>query len=546
MTVEAVLTEIIDVDSITIKTVVEYLNELSYLVPDDYVPSDFALEYINFIKLVNAPRGEENASPVVHMWMLDQIVSPDRNGRNIANLCSRGLAKTTVLAEYLFLYLAIYNVLPGFGRVPYALYISDSIENGVKKMRNRLERRCENSPFLRKYITSYRFTDIRWFFVNANGGEFVVTGHGAKTGVRGTVELNTRPSLAILDDLISDEDARSATVIASVEDTVQKAVTFALHPDNSLIIWSGTPFNARDPLYKAVESGAYVVNVFPVCEMFPCTREQFRGAWEDRFDYDYVVRQYNTALLQGRVDSFNQELMLRIMSEEDRLIKDHEIQWYDRKVVLENRGQFNFYITTDFATSEGKSGDFSVISVWALDSAGNWYWVDGICRKQLMDQNITDLFRLAQEYKPQSVGIEVSGQQKGFIQWLQNEMMYRNQYFTLASDKASGELGIRPSTKVNKMERFMLMQPMFRTHKMYFPKQLKFGTCMIECYNELSLAAPSGFKSKKDDFIDTISMLGLLLIWRPEAAVPDIHANRDIYDDQQKHSTASPRDSYIV
>lgn len=544
MSTEELLSEIIDVDSVNAKTVVQYLNELSYIVPDDYIPSDFALEFLNFIKMVNAPRGEENTSPVVHMWMLDQIVDPERNGMNIANLCSRGLAKTTILAEYMFLYLAVYNVLPGFGKVPYALYVSDSIENGVKKMRNRLERRCQNSPFLRKYITKYRFTDIRWHFINADGGEFVVTGHGAKTGVRGTVELNTRPHLAVLDDLISDEDARSATVISSVEDTVYKAITFALHPEHNLILWSGTPFNARDPLYKAVESGAWVVNVFPVCEMFPCTREQFRGAWEDRFNYDYVLKQYNTALLLGKIDTFNQELMLRIMSEEDRLIKDHEIQWYDRRIVLENRHNFNFYITTDFATSERTAGDFSVISVWALDSGGNWYWVDGICKKQLMDKNIDDLFRLAQEYKPQSVGVEVSGQQKGFIVWIQNEMLIRNCYFTLASDKTTGEPGIRPNT--DKMTRFNLIVPLFKTHKMFFPKQLKYGSCMVECYDELTLASPSGFKSKKDDFIDTISMLGAIAVWRPEAATPDLVSGNDIYSDVAKLNTSTALDSYIV
>ena len=71
---------------------------------------------------------------------------------NTANMCSRGLAKTTIFAEYLFLYIAVYGAIPGFGNIDYALYVSDSIENGVKKMRLRMERRCENSPFLQKYL----------------------------------------------------------------------------------------------------------------------------------------------------------------------------------------------------------------------------------------------------------------------------------------------------------------------------------------------------------------------------------------------------------
>jgi predicted phage terminase large subunit-like protein len=527
-------------------SVVDYLNNISYEVPADYVPSTFALEFINFIKMVNGPRGEENKTPVMHMWMLDQVVDREP-GKNIVNLCFRGSAKTTVLAEYLFLFIAVYGKLPGFGKVPYALYVSDSIDNGVKKMRLRLERRVENSTFLREFLNTdaTKFTDIRWYFKNKEGNEFVVTGHGAKTGVRGTVELNTRPVLAVLDDLISDEDARSDTVIASVEDVVYKAIDYALHPTNKLIIWSGTPFNARDPLYKAVESGAWTVNVYPVCEQFPCTREEFRGAWSDRFTYDYVLNQYRQAKKIGKIDTFNQELMLRIMSEEDRLVQDDEIGWYHLSTVTNNRQAYNFYITTDFATSDKQAADFSVISVWALNSNGDWFWVDGICRRQTMDKNIDDLFRLVQKWGPQSVGIEVSGQQQGFIQWIQSEQANRNIWFTLASDKNSGAPGIRPVT--NKMQRFNLVVPWFKARKIFFPEELQHSQPITEAINELTLISPSGFKSKKDDFADTISMLGAMTVWKPSELPPDSNpAEDDIYGDLQRPNEPSALESYLV
>jgi len=540
-----VIADIIDPADVEHKTVVQYLKELSYTIPDDYTPTPFALDFVNFIKLVNGPDGEENLTPVVHYYMLDKVVTR-APGKNIANLCSRGLAKTTIFGEYLFLYLAVYNELPGFGPVPYALYVSDSIENGVKKMRLRLERRRENSEFLMHYIPDVRFTDIRWYFKNREGREFVVTGHGAKTGVRGTVELNTRPHLAILDDLISDEDARSTVVIKSVEDTVYKAIEYALHPTHNLIIWSGTPYNARDPLYRAVESGAWDVNVFPVCERFPCTREEFKGAWEDRFTYDYVVGQYNKSLLTKTIAGFNQELMLRIMSDEDRLIKDHEIQWYSRDNLLRNQHQYNYYITTDFATSEKTASDLSVISVWAYNHKGDWFWVDGICEQQLMDKNLDELFRLAQEWGPQSVGIEVSGQQGGYVQWIQREMETRNCWFTLASDKVSGEPGIRPV--VDKLKRFNVMVPTFKHHRMYFPAELRHTRPMQECVDELTLASPAGFKSKWDDFIDTISMLGVMNAWKPSEMTPDPTKGlgKDIWGEWGEQPKHHARESYIV
>jgi phage terminase large subunit-like protein len=533
--------DMLDPSKETANTVEDFLNDISYHNDPNYVPSEFALEFIAFIKLVNGEEGEENKSPVIHFQMLDQIAY---GGDNIANMCARGTAKTTLLGEYLFLYLGVYGRLPGFGKINLALYVSDSIENGVKNMRKNLEHRYENSDFLQQYVPYTRFTDTRWEFRNASGNTLVVKGYGAKTGVRGTKEMGVRPQLAVLDDLVSDEDARSDTVIASIEDTVYKAVDYALHPTKSKTIWSGTPFNAKDPLYKAVESGAWAVNVYPICEKFPCTRDEFTSCWPDRFDFNYVQAQYTKAFKSGKIDTFNQELMLRIMSEEDRLILDSEIVWYDRDRVLTSKGAYNFYITTDFATSDKTAGDLSIISVWAYNNQGDWLWVDGICEHQLMDKNINDLFRLVQEYRPLSVGIEISGQQKGFISWIQGEMLHRNCFFSLAQEKNSSDLGLRPNT--NKMQRFNVVVPLFKMHKIWFPEQMRTEKCMLEAMDELTKAAKVKFKSKHDDFIDTISMLGSLMPWKPSQVTPKPDADDRYWDEWNSPDDSAALDGYLV
>ena len=522
-------------------TVDDYLNDVHYNVDEEYFPSDFALEFVNFIKLVNGVDGEENLTPVLHFKMLDQISGKKKN---ILNMLFRGSAKTSLFAEYMFLYLGVYGKIPGFGAVPLALYVSDSIENGVKNMRKNLEYRWENSDFLREYIPFTRFTDVRWEFRNKDGNVLVVKGYGAKTGVRGSKEMGKRPALAVLDDLVSDEDARSPTVIASIEDTVYKAIDYALHPTQNKIIWNGTPFNSKDPLYKAVESGAWHTNVFPVCEHFPCEEKDFKGAWEDRFPYSYVKKQYDKALKAGKIDTFNQELMLRIMSDEDRLIQDSEIRWYKHDNVLKNKGMFNFYITTDYATTENTSGDYSVTTVWAYNNNGDWLWVDGIVKRQLMNKNVDDLFRFAQKYLPQQVGVEVTGQQGGFIPWIQGEMMTRNIYFNLASDGNNNKPGIRPTT--NKMQRFNVVVPLFTLGKIYFPLELKTDPRIIEWMNELSLASAGGFKSKHDDCIDNASMLPLLKPWKPSftSPTPEDDDNKLWEEDIDEKTVAM--DSYIV
>ena len=492
------------------KTVTEHLNSISYENDEGYIPSRFSLDFVNFIKLVNGGEGEENRTPVMHYRMLDTMCGDDPN---VCNMACRGSAKTS-LAEYLFLYLGVYGELPGFGTVFLALYVGDSIENGVKNMRKTLEFRWENSDFLRKYIPETRFTDNRYEFTNIAGKKFIVKAYGAKTGLRGSKEMGKRPTLAILDDLISDDDARSQTVIAAVEDVVYKAVDYALHPSKSKIIWSGTPFNARDPLYKAVESGAWTVNVFPVCEQFPCKRDEFKSVWPDRFTYNYVWKKYKKAVKAGKTDTFNQELMLRIMSEEERIIMDSDIRWYPRESVISKISAFNTYITTDFATGEDEASDFSCINVWALNNKGFLFWIDGYCRKSLMDRNLDELFRLAQKWKIQSAGLEIAGQQKGFVKLIQNKMIDENNYFGLAKAIGSSQIGLRPVK--DKMSRFQQSAvPLFKAGKIFFPEELKTSEELAEILDELNLATVKGFKSKHDDQIDTITMLGEMEMWRP-------------------------------
>ena len=535
-------------EEITVKSVDEWLNGVQYGDDPNYLPSRFALGFVAFIKLVNGGEGEENKTPVLHLKMLDNIgdIPPNKRFIRIANMVHRGAAKTTLFGEYLFLYLAVYQSIPGFGTVNLAIYVSDSIDNGVKNMRKNLEYRWSNSDFLKALLPETRFTDIRWEFKNSLGSIFIVKAYGAKTGVRGTKEMGKRPNVAVLDDLVSDEDARSKTVIETIKTTVNNAIEYAMHPAKNLIVWSGTPFNQNDPLYTAVESGAWDVNVYPVCEKFPCTREEFRGSWPDRFDFDYVLSTYTKASQQGKASAFYQEMMLRIMNDDDRLILESDLPTYSSRILLKNKSYFNFYITTDFATSEKQSADFSSISVWAVNNKGYYYWVDGILTRQTMDKNIDDLFRLVQIYNPMSVGVEVSGQQKGFISWINQEMMNRNIYFMFASSSNNNEAGIRPTT--DKLQRFNVVLPMFKQGRMFFPQERMAEPILKEGLEQLKLISPHGFKSKHDDFIDTVSMLGSMKVIYPNGEDPlktnaaNIWGNQSLTGDDSSSNFVS----YIV
>ncbi|MCH9665500.1 MAG: hypothetical protein K0U41_06585 [Gammaproteobacteria bacterium] len=489
-----------------------------------YTPSKFALAFVDTIKLINGAAGEEHPTPAVHLKMLDNIAG---GKMRTVNLCARGLAKTTLMFEYLVLYLALFNEIPGFGKVESMIYIGDSMENGVKSGRKNIEERYNRSPFLQKMIppAGVKFTDSYMEFQNTRGKKLGCRMFGAQTTVRGVKIFGQRPNLAIMDDLVSDADAMSKVQMENINKTVYNAVEAALHPTRKKIILSGTPFNKNDIIYEAVESGGWNVNVFPVCQEFPCEEADFQGAWPERFTFKSVKEQYDFSVANGKIDSFMQEFMLRITSKEDRLVQDGEIGWFDRKKLLANLHNYNKYITTDFAFSEKEKSDFSVISVWAYSHNGDWHWIDGMCKRQTIDLTLDELFRLAQKYNPAKVGVETGGQQGIMIPWIKNMQIEKNVHFNFALH--NGQLGIKPD--MNKLSRFNKVVPLFKEGKILFPKDKKDTLIMREFVSEISLATMSGLKGK-DDCLDTISMLSYMNAMPPNIAI-DTKEDSDIWDD---------------
>lgn len=350
-----------------------------------------------------------------------------------------------------------------------------------------------------------------------------------------------------LDDLMSDRNADSRAVTEDIENVIYKAIRQAMHPTKRRVMWAGTPFNMKDPLYRAAGSSSWYTVAFPICERWPCERDEFVGAWEDRFNYDFVKNEYDLLKANGKVDAFNQELMLRILSDDDRLLHEQDIVWKNRADMLSGIQSCNVYITTDFATSETEKSDFSVISVWALDADGVFNWVDGIVVRQNMAKNIDDLFRLVEIYHPLSVGVEISGQQKGFINWIRREMNIRNKYFNLATDKTSGEEGLRPNT--SKLTRFNIALPLFKQRKIAFPGDLRESPAMVEFMEELMSVTAGGFKSAHDDCADTISQIPLIEYFvpgrnvNPEPVKSKYERNVYYFTASESYGSGSP---YIV
>ena len=447
---------------------------------------------------------------------------------------------SVLLGSMLILYMAYKGELPGFGKVNFGGYIGNSVRGGVRQNMQTIAGVYKDSIYLQDKFESAHFTDQAVKFVrhpkkNAQGvitpkeakeahRTFVLEGYGAMAGPRGSRDGLVRPQFFIIDDVIKNAaDARSDVILGNITQMIEEDIGYALNTSNSFCIYIGTPFNLRDPLMKALVDGTWNPIVFPIAEKISLdlTKEEFRGSWEDRHTYEKVMMKYKTAVHKGTLAAFMQEMMLRVASEEDKVIKPSMLDnFFTRSDVTSKGALYNWYITTDFTTTGKKSSDFSAMGVWAVSNNGDYMLVDLVVQKLELQEQYMKLLELVRKYKPMTgyinVGIETSGQQKAHIFALKELMAKHNTYFTIATQKGKNQEGImRTSSDGNKFEYFMRVVPLFQMNKIWFARELQETADFQELLTELSYVTHLGFGAAHDDALDIVSQLNELNIIIP-------------------------------
>ncbi len=352
---------------------------------------------------------------------------------------------------------------------------------------------------------------------------------GIRSGSRNPV-TGDRYAIIVADDVIKNEaEAYSETIMHNVNTALTSDALNAMRSKKTQLVLINTPFHKKDPIYTMVESGMYTPLVIPICKKIDENLEpvDFEGVWTDMHDYDSVMERYLNAKGSNSTRSFNQELMLRVANEEDRMVTDTMIQWYDRNLIMSLLDGYSLYVTTDFTTTSAAKSDFSALAVWAISSNNDYFLLDVCVRRQELGEQYNELFRMVRTWSKGGryveVGIEVDGQQKAHLFNIKQMMQKQNLYFSFARQKGApaGREGIlSAATGTNKLERFRYILPKFQNMKFYFPEQLKGNKDMQEGLKQIKGATHAGFTSA-DDFCDCVSQLEMMDV-REGSGVDDL------------------------
>lgn len=507
-----------------------------------YIPSEEALEFFLLMRLVG---GEdfEFSTPKWHYFLVDVLLGNiqdkslfpysdevkdviEINDKRISVMASRGLAKSSVVTAFFPIYCAIKGKVPGRGHVYFILALGASAQGGGRVMAKAIQSMCEDSKFCHDYFEHMRFTETEAEFTRKGPGSkdrrtFLLrtmgVGTGSIRGVRSNVGAH-RPDMIFFDDCIPNAAAAySETQMENLEEAMNSDAINALKGGGKgVIVTVYTPFHRNDPNVKNIINRSYTPIIIPICEHIDedVTASDFHGAWEDMHPYEAVYDQYMQAKRSSSLGSFMTERMLRMTSEEDRMITEDMLQWYDRNMITKLLSGYTLYMTTDFTTTSAAKSDFSAIALWAVSSENDFFLLD-ICvkRQELVDQ-YNEVFRMITTWGrkgPIDVGVEIDGQQKAHIFSLKQLMQKRNQYFSFARQKGASvtQEGIRSGSVGKKLDRFRYALPMFQNKKIWFPKELKNTPDLKEAIKQLRGATFSGFAAS-DDFCDCVSQLSFI------------------------------------
>lgn len=555
-----------------------------------YSPSRDAIEFFNIMRLVYGEDFETD-NALMHYFLVDLVYGNIKrenfpysqeinekirlNSKKIAIIASRFSAKSTIITAFMPIVTAITGKMPNFGDVMFWVSFGDSQQAGAKVQANTIRDICEDSLFCKDYFEKMRFTDEECEFTRKDDPKnplpikkrcFMFKVKGAAGGsVRGIRYKTERPQIFSFDDIIKNEaDAGSAIIMKKLTSMIYSDAENALGKKGKIIIVN-TPFNKKDPVYTALENGVWTPVCLPVCEKIylDMPKSEYRGSWEAMKPYEEIMEKYEDAYYGDTLREFMQELMLRISSEEDKLIPDKllESQWYKRTDILKNLYAYNLYMTTDFTTTGNKGSDLSGIAVWAINHNQDWFMLDLCLRKQEVEQQYNEVFRFIDTYTPENktfeVGVEVDGNQRSHIHALKDRMRKRMNYFTIARQRGSQPSAEGILSRLeggNKHWRMRMMLPMFQNRKIFFPEELRHSPDMVELMDEIRYTSYTRFSSKFDDGMDLLSMINALEVIYPAKNMSYIPtkikdgkvAADDIYGMINRHSDEdySAYDSY--
>jgi len=256
-------------------------------------------------------------------------------------------------------------------------------------------------------------------------------------------------SLLVYDDVVTRESVTTPEQIEKVTEAWALSLNLGARGGKRRLI--GTRYHFNDTWGEIIKREAAIPRIKPATEdgtvngkpVF-LTRENLDGKIKDFGSYVFSCQMLQNPAADRAMGFQRQWLM-----------------YYD---VLQNHGNWNYYLLVDPASKKKKSNDYTTMMVIGLAPDNNYYLVDGLRDRLNLTERTKKVFQFHRKWKPRACGYEQYGMQADVehIRYVMEQEGYR---FRIT------ELG----GSMPKEDRIRKLVPLFEQGRFFLPHRLMYS-----------------------------------------------------------------------
>lgn len=416
------------------------------------------------------------ATPDFHWQMIEDWHSPHPR---IVNQAFRGAAKSSIGEEAIV-------IAAGYKMFRNALVLGDTADRAVDRLRA-IKHEIETNEALEALFGKmigpvWRETKI----VLANG--VVIQAYSRGQSLRGCKHNDARPDFCFGDDLENEESCSSEEQIGKTMQWLLAVVIPALEIDAKLRI-NGTPLHPRSMICQLAEDPTWISRSYPI--EVKNAEGKTVPIWPARYSQKWIDDKRESYQRHGYFNHFAQEYLCKA---EDPRSKHFTPSMM--KVEPTIRTWQPCYAMFDPARTTKATSASTGAAVWSWINRRLIVW-EAKAGLWKPDEIVSEIFRVDNEYRPITVGVEADGLEEFIMQPLRHEQVRRGY-----------AVPIRPMRAPKGKEDFIKsLQPFFKAGEIVFAKN---------CPDAVSqfLSFPSGK-------IDVPNALAYALMLRPGQPIYD-------------------------
>jgi len=425
---------------------------------------------------------EEWVNPAPYHYLISKYLLYSR--KNIAIMAFRESGKTSLVSRAYPLYCLQYPTPDK----RYQVFIRAS-QRQASRMLKEVSSIHQNHELLKANIvkvhkdteTAYEVTVLD---VYGHPIDMCFEAYGRGAALRGLLWRGLRPQQIIMDDVQTSEDFLGETVPDKDWAWFMSDVKPLSKEGRIFII--GNALSKQSILERIIE---HHEDLGFETMIIPAIKDNL-PAWPAKFSLEELLQEKEAYKQAGNLNTWYRERMCQVLADEDQKFRKEWFKYYspaDLDDILRNA---HVYMTLDPAISEKQEADYTAIVAVAVKPEGDWYVLDVSYGHYDVHTTIEELFKMAQRWRPITVGIEKVAYQAALRQVLEKEMPRRGTYLYVEDILSQRAKEIR----------IMGLQPLFAHGKIWFP-----GTAhwLNEMEDEL-LTFPRG---RRDDLIDALAMV---------------------------------------